>query len=65
MTYSLQNSAENTTYSGNDIVISSTTGVISSKNLGIFSTTSLKITVTSTYSSLPCSGTIQSSAFKV
>ena len=65
MTYSLQNSAENTTYSGNDIDISSTTGVISSKNLGIFSITSLKIIVTSIYLSLPCSGTIQSSSFKV
>ena len=52
MTYSLQNSAENTTYSGNDIDISSTTGVLETNNLDIFTTAPLVISMTVSNSDL-------------
>jgi hypothetical protein len=49
MTYSLQNSADNSLYTGTDLNISPTTGAISTLNYGIFLSSSLKITATSTY----------------
>ena len=65
MSYSLQNSAGNTSYSGTDLSISPTTGIVSTTNLNAFTSSSIWITVTSTYASLPCSGTMTSSAFVV
>ena len=65
MAYSLQNSADNSTYTGTDLSIDPTTGIISTKNLNSFTSPLIWITVTSTYSVLPCSGTLTSSAFVV
>ena len=65
MTYSLQNSADNSPYTGTDLSINPTTGIISTINLNSFTSPSIWITVTSTYSALSCSGTLTSSAFVV
>jgi len=65
MAYSLQNSADNTPYAGTDLSIDPSTGIISTINLNSFTSPSIWITVTSTYSALPCSGTSTSSAFIV
>jgi hypothetical protein len=65
MAYSLQNSADNTPYTGTDLSINPTTGIISTININSFTSPSIKIRVTSTYSALPCSGTLTSSAFVV
>jgi hypothetical protein len=49
MTYSLQYAANNLTYNGKDLSISSTTGILSTTKRNIFSSEKLKITVTSTF----------------
>ena len=48
MTYSLQYSANNSTYIGKDLRISSTTGILSTLKNNVFSSEKLKITITST-----------------
>jgi hypothetical protein len=56
MTYSLQNAIGNTTYTGSDLSISQTTGILSTKSSNLFTSGLLVITVTSTYT--PCSVTV-------
>jgi hypothetical protein len=65
LTYSLQDSAGNTSYTGTDISISPTTGIIQTLNLNVFTSASIWITATSTYATFPCSGTTTSTAFAV
>ena len=65
MAYSLLNSADNSPYTGTDLRINPTTGIIATINFNSFTSPSIKIKVTSTYSTLPCSGTSTSSAFVV
>jgi len=65
MTYSLIIVSTNLAYSGTDLSISSSTGEIKTLNNNMFTSVFLKVAVTSTYASIPCSGTAFSTDFTI